>query len=502
MREKISRIYLIGIALLFPLVIHRSYFDILETKQAFYMIWTLAALFAFLLCAAIKGDTQEKNLKNIEMRRPAWMIWGGCFLAAALLSAICSPYRAAAFTGSEGRYQGVMTLALYGVTFFLVMKGRDRKKEFVSVCLVSGAAVCILGLCQQLMLDPFGWLGQIQAFERPMFLSTIGYINFFSCYMVMMWALTLGMCCFAVGPRHVIYWAAFVLFSCGILIGNSDSGYLAAAGVFAAAAAGVRGGRQAVRLTAAAGLFCVTVSAAGIWLGHGRPLADLSGKVAGNRAVLAVGLACLCAAALAAGYRHISQPRREWRRKKWLLLTAAAAVAVTVAAVCALFGDDGWRTYLIWSDQWGSGRGCIWRLAWEEWIRQPFWRKLIGSGPDTAALFLRPRDGEMTEILGYTVNNVHNEYFQYLITTGVLGLAAYLGFVYTALRRIWRERRNSPERSGLFLAAAAYLFQAAVSINQSVTTPFLVICIAAALAKSREEKKEIQNLEKSVKFWG
>ena len=132
MREKISRIYLIGIALLFPQVIHRSYFDILETKQAFYMIWTLAALFAFLLCAAIKGDTQEKNLKNIEMRRPAWMIWGGCFLAAALLSAICSPYRAAAFTGSEGRYQGVMTLALYGVTFF---SGHERPGPEKRICI-------------------------------------------------------------------------------------------------------------------------------------------------------------------------------------------------------------------------------------------------------------------------------------------------------------------------------------------------------------------------------
>ena len=127
---------------------------------------------------------------------------------------------------------------------------------------------------------------------------------------------------------------------------------------------------------------------------------------------------------------------------------------------------------------------------------------MIGCGTDTAALFLRPKDGEMTEILGYTVNNVHNEYFQYLITTGVLGLTAYLGFLFTVLRRIWRKRKNCPEETGLFLAAAAYLFQAAVSINQSVTTPFLVICIAAALAKSREEKKEIQNLEKSVKFWG
>ena len=359
--------------------------------------------------------------------------------------------------------------------------------------LAAGAVTVGIGLCQQFLLDPFGWLSRIQEFERMMFLSTIGYINFFSCYASMLWALTLGLCCKTDGKRKWLYWALFLLFTGGILIGNSDSGYLAAGCAWIVAlTVSVRSGSGGSRPFAAAGLSALFLWGAGEWMGRYRPLTGISGLLAGNPAVLIAGVFCLFISGFiyALDKKETARIRKPVRKR---IALAAAAVILAALAIGFLQTDEG-RAFCQWNDSWGSGRGCIWRLAWEEWKKLPLLQKLIGCGPDTAALLLEPRNDEMIRILGYTVNNVHNEYLQYLITMGILGLAAYVGFLWSGLARIYQDIRQDGWKLGLGLAAAAYLAQAAVSINQSVTTPVFILFAAAALGM----KEKIHDSDKKI----
>ena len=73
-------------------------------------------------------------------------------------------------------------------------------------------------------------------------------------------------------------------------------------------------------------------------------------------------------------------------------------------------------------------RKIVWEGAWKLALKYP----LFGTGVETFAYsygFVRPIAHNLTSEWDYVYNKAHNEYFNYLATTGFLGLGAYLGFI-------------------------------------------------------------------------
>lgn len=70
-------------------------------------------------------------------------------------------------------------------------------------------------------------------------------------------------------------------------------------------------------------------------------------------------------------------------------------------------------------------RKIVWKGAWELGKKYP----VLGTGPETFAYsyyFVRPQEHNLTSEWDYIYNKAHNEYLNYLATTGFTGLAAYL----------------------------------------------------------------------------
>lgn len=99
----------------------------------------------------------------------------------------------------------------------------------------------------------------------------------------------------------------------------------------------------------------------------------------------------------------------------------------------------------------GKIRLFVWTGAIQAWLHYP----IFGTGVETFAyayyLFMPPGHN-LTSEFGYLYNKAHNEYLNYLATTGIVGLASYLGMVGT----------------------------------------FLVICVMALLRRKKTETKEQQ----------
>ena len=125
------------------------------------------------------------------------------FLLISFISMLISPYREAAFFGSEGRYQGFLTLMVYGIMVALISRYPVKTKGFIGCFLLGGAVVLGIGACQYLLLDPFGLVARIQEFERYMFFSTIGYTNFYSCYAAMVTVIAMGVCGVGAGKMRL-----------------------------------------------------------------------------------------------------------------------------------------------------------------------------------------------------------------------------------------------------------------------------------------------------------
>ena len=77
-------------------------------------------------------------------------------------------------------------------------------------------------------------------------------------------------------------------------------------------------------------------------------------------------------------------------------------------------------------------RKIVWEGAWKLALRYP----LFGTGVETFAYsynFVRPVAHNLTSEWDYVYNKAHNEYFNYLSTTGFIGLTSYILLIFSFL---------------------------------------------------------------------
>ena len=67
--------------------------------------------------------------------------------------------------------------------------------------------------------------------------------------------------------------------------------------------------------------------------------------------------------------------------------------------------------------------------------KAPLWRKLVGYGPGMMHQAVEAWAGDAMTPRMATFYAAHNEYLEQLLSTGILGLAAWLAFVVSSLRR-------------------------------------------------------------------
>ena len=85
------------------------------------------------------------------------------------------------------------------------------------------------------------------------------------------------------------------------------------------------------------------------------------------------------------------------------------------------------------NDKWGSYRGYIWRRVTGLYGELPFVQKIFGHGNESIRSLMDDRFyDEMLQVTGTVYDNAHNEYLQYLVTQGLLGMLSYVGVVVTA----------------------------------------------------------------------
>jgi len=90
-------------------------------------------------------------------------------------------------------------------------------------------------------------------------------------------------------------------------------------------------------------------------------------------------------------------------------------------------------------------RLLVWRGAIDIWLHNP----IFGSGLETYAFAYyqyRPAAHNMTSEAKYLYNKAHNEYLNYLATTGTVGIVTYLlmigAFLFISLKTLFKRRKN------------------------------------------------------------
>ena len=244
-----------------------------------------------------------------------------------------------------------------------------------------------------------------------------------------------------------------------------------------------------------AGLFLVG-AATRLWPDATLSLKDHACARLAAHPLLFAALSLLLTAA-AYGLLHTRREKPVFPAPRTFLLTLLACAIVALAAAAALFlfytyvDTDTKLTGMLklfrFRDKWGTNRGGVW-VRCMKLFAQSDWRvKLFGFGPD---LLKKPlADAYGAEIAAYcnlSFNNAHNEYIQYLLTHGALGLTAYLTFAVGACASLFRRAHKNAAAACLLAGALAYLLHAAVNVNQPITTPLLFLFLSASVSAPTE----------------
>ena len=473
---------------LFPLYYQNYYYDINTCKYRLFLWLTLAL-------AVATGAAFLWRLCRRHGVHPALGVTDGCMaafvLCAAISCALCADPMDA-LTGDRGRHSGLLYLLAVGTMTLCLARRGGGYRACMGLMLLAGTAVCLLGVLQFYGVDPLRFYDGLGGTQRFIFMSTIGHINFFGAYVGMLLAVA---ACGAIDGKSLrlrIPCQALVLLCCATAaVSRSDSVYIAIAG---AAVALLRRALASWRHLGRA-CFCAGSFFLGAWWIDVLPFEHMAMQgLCAKVADLGVGLALLWAGFAALGLlalwldaRQVDAQALVYVRRA-LYALCGAGIALAAAAVVWFTAFDtsaklgAWGNYLRLNDKWGTGRGFAWIRAVQSYASFSPLQKLFGCGPDMARTILEPlMTKEAMALSGGVFENCHNEYLQYLLTTGAAGLAAYLAFLLTALRRLALAGRENPAVRALFAAAVGYAAQASVSVNQPITTTIFFVLLAMGL---------------------
>ena len=393
------------------------------TRGKFLFFAVLSALYLALLlpCALLDGE------KPRRARLPQWSAL--TFMAAACLSAALSPYGSAVILGAR-RYDGLLTLLLYGGIFLGVSAFGEWKKYYVYLLAVSASICSLVAIPQLLGGNPFGlYPGELTYFDANVrytgeFLGTIGNTNLLAAFYCL---------CIPLFVWHALTHRAL-----------RDRLVLAAAALCLAVLIASRVASGAVALAAAA---VVLIPYYVNHTSHSR-----------KKALIAAGcLAALCLAALAAVYFY-------------------GGSSGTLHELSQLLHGHV-------EDSYGSSRVAIWRECLRLFGESP----VTGGGPDTLVLRTDMTFSRYVEETGSTlsthVDNAHCEILGYLVNLGLLGALPYVALCAGSLRRFFRG--CAPAAGG---ALCCYYVQSLFGLGLCIVVPLVWIYMGLVCSGKELEK--------------
>ena len=497
-RKKPVILYLFCMFTLFPLFCTDGYFNIRHDRYYAFLVLSGAALLLVGLFRLLGGSDYKhlpQNLQAVQAaaegpwyRRLSIGDWAMLlFVAAAAASTALSGSPIDALLGTVGRNNGLVLLVTYGGVYFMVTRGYvHRTFLFVGLSLCA-AFVSLLALLNFFYLDPLHMFNRLDAHSTMIFISTIGNKNLLSGFLCMTLPVTVALFLYDRGKGlGVLCCLSTLLQSAALMCADSDSGFLgvgAFLAVFLILSIRRIGTFKKFTLT-------VTVMLLGAKLLNlfcSNPNKGMGGLQQFMVSSLWSTVLLAVAAALTAVLYllHYKKPELRLTALSGVLTLALSAALLTLVAAFFYFSfiapDKPMPealTFLRLDDGWGTHRGFMWRRSMDIFNGFTWKEKLLGSGPDTFYTVFKPYFAELSKFGDTSTNAAHNEYINYLITQGLVGLGSYLVLVICALLKGLRRGKSEPTALIGVAAVIGYSVQALVNIAQPITTPLFIVFLS------------------------
>ena len=493
LRYKITGSYFIIVFTILPLFFKNMYFNISQEKWLFF-IGCSSLFILFMLTTFVFDNAEHDYIKPLfsDWKLPEFAMFA--FVLAYIVSTILSESIEDSFIGASSRYHGLSNVLVYGFVFLFGRKYLLSSRKHMTTLITVGAIVSITAICQYLTWDPIGMYEGVTVQSVHRMISTIGNRNIYASFLSIVLPTTLF---FYIDEDNTIKRNLYGLFMAlgfaGAIAGNSDSVYI---GVFSGLAILLAVGnvsiKNLIRIPGAFswgsfGAYMLLIAAQflekkGVDI---RPSQGITAYFTNNTNVLLIlflshGIIYIILALL---LRKYNSPKAIIGRKA-SYISGGIFISIIVGIFTTLFSS------FPFSDEFGSYRGFIWRLAVDDFAKADLTTKLFGYGPETIiSVYNSKYYDQMIATTGVVYDNVHCEPLQYLVTTGIVGFLAYMLLTICIISMLYKKARRNRETYMYLIPIFAYLAQSFVNIAQSATTPIFFLIMVLGLASLMPEQK-------------
>ena len=485
--ELVLLIYIILLCGFLPLYMNSGYFMLGEAKALCYLIVSIpfaVILIIGQLVSMWKARREAKENEIIEPERPIsiaeFFLYGTLF--SCIISFAFSVDKGMAFFGYEGWRNGLLTM-LVALTVCIVIGKKGFFRSFILILFfIIPFFEFGLAILNRMSIYPFYITGQ-----NPSFLATLGNINWFSGFLAV-WV-PLGVGCMYVQKRFSWrFWLAGIYTLAGLIalfLQGSDGAALIVVACYGLLTWISLDDRECFKS------FLIQLMV----LGLSMTVVDIlmifaeSAYSYDNNLLVEVcrshaGIIMVAAAFFI--YRvsrlfEVIKVSFYSRIYKWIFgILFAAGVAVGVFFFVTGFGDD-----------FGNGRGIIWRMCTEIYMGLTPWQKLVGIGQDcldTYAMNDPYWSSSFNNVFGGAVlTNAHCEILTVLIERGLVGAITYLGLFIAIILQLVKCKEKEPAAIICALPIISYFVYDQISFMQVTSMPycFVLIGIAISLTKIR-----------------
>jgi len=495
-------IYICIVLSIYPLVYHNYYFDMLIFKYQFYYSVTLLYIGIIIISNFIYIFLNKSNrlsyrfiLKKLTIPELSIIF----FMLIALISTFQSDFFYESFWGNEGRYTGLFTLTLYGISILFIIRYLNFKNWILYLFLISGILACCFGITDYFKLDILGFKVNIVPGQYNMFMSTIGNVNSYTSYVALIMAVSTVL--FSIEKikwKIILYYFCMVCSFLAIIMGLSDNSYLSLLTLFGLlplflfkSKKGFR--RYLVIITTFLGVIYMIIN-----INKAIPdkVLDMQGIInhlpATGLRLLLMFMLCITVITYVVQYKYKSENDNlsvAWKYS-WLalMLMGTGIILFILYDINILMNTDRYGSltqYLLFNDDWGTHRGFNWRIAIENYNNFSLIHKIFGYGPDTYGIITDFTNyKEMVTKYNEIYDSAHNEYLQYFITMGPLSLISYLLFLGSSIGGLIKKSKDNVYVISVIYALLCYSVQAFVNISVPIVTPIMFALIASGLAKN------------------
>ena len=474
-------IYLLSMLCIFLFVYDNYYFNITKTKYTFFVFSTVIATLCYIICKGRRWLIYKKWNLQLSIVDKCFMIW----IVIQVVSVVCSSYFKEAIDGSLGRNTGLIFSLLCVSAYWIVSRSKIYLKHICMLYLTSCSLLHILAILNFYSIDLLGFYTKLSDYQSSFFISTTGNINFYASII----CLSLPISCYLYIKYEHRYWILLFANSLGffgLICGNSDSGYLGIGLMFLIllyfSSKTMDNFKRCIQLLI---LFFTCGKVLSIcsmlFPVESRLYYTLSSFVTESMISTTVWLLLIGIYFIMVYYEKKIIPYMYYIRVGIIILYLLLLCMIIFLFIYLSFFNKNIQigylsTYFRWNDNWGTGRAKAWKALWESYQHFSYIKKLFGFGPDTTRVIMLINYAEDAYLIQF--DNAHNEYLQYLMTTGIIGLVSYLSiFICIFYQKFKYKNKLTIIVNGLILTVGIYLFQACVNINQPISTPLLFICL-------------------------